>query len=278
MAADSTPTPLIVQPFTVESEKDFTKDDLIAHLSECHKRFFHNTPTSTTKARMIEAHAAVHEAMETGTEQQRDRMKYNINLPHVHRVITADDLKGMGIPALNLAKPLTSSEATALRGLIENDFAALAQDMRAMAADARRDRIEQVEKEWAARKDRSGYWTEKARKYVQRVDEDVAEMVKRAADDGVQLNVKQSYTREITTVLVGKSQALNEATAEVENDLKRALITLERQKLQALRQVILARITPEAQEVLNAIPSAKTLMVEAAQERAAQKQVEGVSA
>lgn len=50
--------------------------------------------------------------------------------------------------------------------------------------------------------------------------------------------------------------------------LNQALTTAKRQHAAALRTVALARITPAARTVLDGIPSAQALMVEAAKERA----------
>lgn len=61
----------------------------------------------------------------------------------------------------------------------------------------------------------------------------------------------------------GRLEAINKAKAENENMLERALMTLERQRLTAQRQVLVSGVSQEATVILNDLPKASDLMVTA---------------
>ena len=72
-----------------------------------------------------------------------------------------------------------------------------------------------------------------------------------------------SKTVYISTV-EGRKQALDAAEKENKEYTERALLTLEAQRLAAQRKVLVSRVSAQAATILNEIPSAKELMVEAA--------------
>lgn len=253
-----------------------TKEALWEHL-----RTLHRTPYSfnskTSKDDLISWHERTHAqaAGEEGDARWQDEAKRHITTAHIHTAVTVENIKALGGKPLDLDTPLKAGEAKALSEVIDNDFNALRQDMRALADDEKRSRVEAVTKEWDAKGDKSDQWRRDALKLVSNFSSERDHMIAAAKADGIALtipSVRESYSN-VQTELVGKQEAIKKVKQDVDNDLNRALIALERQRLSAQRTVILARITPEAQTVLDTIPKAKTLMVEAAQERAAQDSI-----
>jgi len=93
-------------------------------------------------------------------------------------------------------------------------------------------------------------------------------LVIEARGKGVELSVQEHYSGRTTEAKVaGLQAAIKAAEAEVEADRKRALNTLERARLTAQRKVLMSGVSEEALTILDTIPNARTLMVEAAQQR-----------
>lgn len=205
-------------------------------------------------------------------------------------------------------KPLSAAEAKALSDVINNDFSGLKNQMKAFAADTLTQRQAEVNAEWDASEkalpDFAGQATKALRKkdeevaalkakhaealraLVEKHDDAIAKVEERAKDKGV---VLKTETRAVTEMrdgqpvnvtrhvyvaqAVGRSEALAGVKTEVDNDLQRALMTLEQQRLAAQRQVLVSRVNPEAAKLLDTIPTAQEAMIAAYGQQAA-KQIE----
>ncbi len=275
MAGTPTPSPAGETHKPIEYppyDESMIKQEIMDHMNSHHRYSSWAMNTKTTKADWITAHDRIHNDHETGTPQQVDAAVYSMKgTVHLHRVMSMDDVReavANGGVALDLDKPLTAAEAGVLKGLIDNDFKALQQDMRAMAADTRTERLAEIEKEWSKKKDKQEFYRAKAIAQMADYRKAAEGLKERARVDGIELFVPDLNSREPQTTLVGKSEALKRAGDEVAADLNRALMSLERQRLAAQRSVMLARVTVGAQKVLDMVPNAKTLMIEAAKEQA----------
>ena len=267
MGADAAATSPVLEVQVLTEEMG--KKEIEAHIDRFHVRP-HYVNSKTAKAEIVKWHTRLHDLAETNHPDHQHEIKrgFKTGSQHIHREISASDFRAEGGLVLDLIKPLTTSEANALTQVINNDFAALASDMKAMAADTKRDRVAEVTREWDRKKDQSGDYAVKARALVEKWQQDRARLIDKALADGVELKMPDlRYAGDVQTTLVGRAQAIQDVQTEVTNDLNRALLALERQKLAAQRTVVLARVTPEAQRVLDQVPDAKTLMVQAAQER-----------
>ena len=66
---------------------------------------------------------------------------------------------------------------------------------------------------------------------------------------------------------------LKEAKAEIYAERDATLAVLDRKRLEALRKVLLASITADAEAILNSVPTAQDLMLEAAREKEARREL-----
>lgn len=218
---------------------------------------------------------------------------WSVSLPtvlHRHNSITdvtTDEQKAQAAAARNNEpvsdKPLSVQERKVLKELVDNDFNALKSEMRQFAADALTVAKREVEDEWADKvKDAPKYgkkFTELVRKQeaekaaLKQKHEDQRKAVEdEAAAAGVKIT-GTVYDREqnatvYATEVTGLKAALAKIEAENKAMLDRALMTLERQRLTAQRQVLVSGVSKEAATILDTVPEAKTLMVEAQQKQA----------
>ena len=196
-------------------------------------------------------------------------------------------------------KPLSVQERKVLTELVNNDFSGLKSEMRAFAADQLahvKAEIEQTRVERVAaaaalvkkanriksdHKDKVRRLEEKHKEEMRLLRERQAvvwdEIIEEAhAAEVVFGKEVQPYfeekngqrvekTREVlTAVPLGIEEALAKAEADNKGYLARAEMTLERQRLDAQRRVLVSGVTKEAAGLLDTIPDAKSMMVEAA--------------
>lgn len=205
-------------------------------------------------------------------EQARERAHTHTSQPISEQEAATVKRVMEGLP---VDKVLPSSERNVLSSLINNDFDALKNEMRQMAADSKAERLRMVDAEWAARRDVGPAYVDQVREVWQTAYTTVERLVEEAKANGVTLiTASQIYRSDrITFEATGEADAKVAAIKEVDTDLNRAVLSLERQRLAALRIVALSGVTKEAQVVLDQVPNARDLMITAAQERVA-KQIE----
>lgn len=194
---------------------------------------------------------------------------------------------------------LSVRDRKTLTELVNNDFNALKQEMRAFASDSLTQKIAEVNQDWDEREkkipDFATEATELYRKHqeetaaLRAAQEEATRKLRQKHEDAFQkvtekadakgVTLKQETKRVLTEdgksyvnklVYVATVQGRKDAIAGVEREnksfLDRALMTLEKQRLTAQRQVLLSGIPQDAMPIVESIPDAKSLMVQAQQE------------
>lgn len=221
-------------------------------------------------------------------------------VPHNHAAITLNDEQSKVLSAVRQNQKVSGTTLGArdqkvLKELVDNDFGSLKAEMRAFAADTLSAKISDINEEWDRKEksipDFATQATDQHRKHSDKVralqqrhaeemkalkeaGEDAAKKIAdKAKEKGVVLKEGQeSYvdefgvkrTRTIFTAEVeGRKEAIAEATKENTKMVDRALLTVEKQRLTAQRQVLLSSVPDAALPIVESIPDAKTLMVEA---------------
>lgn len=284
------------------------KKDLYAHLQEFHPSqvgVYRGVTSKSGKDQMEALHARLHEQYDYTQAQAAlmtgERGQYWVDNPiqpaegekpfapyrdqvHEHLVVP------VGVPTeeerdiLNavtdgsLGRVLSVTERKALERLIDNDFASLRNEMRAYADEMLAARLENVESEFADKRKEAERLRKAAIKAITKANEEIKKVLNQAKEAGVTITGSPAQTAaafsdehldDITKAVVeGQTEANKKVHAEHKADLQTALHTLERQRLASQRLVLLAGISPEGQRLLDTIPDAKALMVNAAQDRA----------
>lgn len=188
------------------------------------------------------------------------------------------------------AKPLSAGERKVLTELINNDFATLKSEMSTFAADSLQAtqteihaEYDKVEKSAARLAKRATDMLHRHQKEAQALGErhrkefeDLHELATEASVDLRQssrtvLDAQGNNRQELfyQALAIGRAEALQQATAENRSAVQRAQANMEQQRLAAQRSVLLSGVTVEASAILDSIPDAKTLMVNAAAAEAA---------
>lgn len=208
-----------------------------------------------------------------------------LKIPHRHESVvsaTTDEQLAAVSKARNNErvsdKPLSVAERKVLKELVDNDFNALKSETQQFAADTFEAKKAEVELDWADAKEKIPALVEEmiALKRAQK-DEMAALEAKHEAERGKVrqkadrhgIVLKEGYGGDVQGEVQGLKDAIARAKAEHDAMLQRALMTIDRQRLTAQRQVLISGVTPEAAEILDTIPDAQTLMVEAQKQQAA---------
>jgi hypothetical protein len=210
-------------------------------------------------------------AQRVASQMERNAENNTRMIPHAHesellaeptdqRLL--DILKDPDKPLPNT--PLTVSERKVLKDLIDNDFRALLRELEQFALEARAAQeneiiTEYADKTMAMNAITSEYSELLNRQYIERVDFANAQRELGYAPGPV---YAPSGTN-LSLRVVGKEEAMRRALADYENAIRTARNAVETQRLNAQRRVLLAGLTPAAREMLNDIPDAKTMMIQA---------------
>lgn len=206
-----------------------------------------------------------------------------------------------------VAVTLNPTERKVLGQLVENDFKALEQQMRSFATDQTAARLQDIDEDWdsklarlpdyakeatklrkrtddALRKADEAY-KEKRRKIQEERDEQHAEIARQATEDGVVLEMKTTQETDennktvnvtvFTAQVKGRAEEKEAAKKEIDQQLRRGLMTLNQQRLAAQRQVLLTGVPSAAMAIIETIPSAQALMIEAAKATTTQPEAQG---
>jgi hypothetical protein len=200
---------------------------------------------------------------------------------------------------------LSAQDRKVLTELVNNDFHSLKQEMKAFAADTLFVKKADINKEWDEKEksipDFASQATARTRTFederraleqeYQRKQadlraayhDDLKAIVDQASEKGVSLTeetkseVEADGRRVNRTVhkasVEGRKEALDIAERENKAFLDRALLDLERQRMTAQRQVLLSGVPEGAMTIVESIPDAKTLMVEAQKERSNAREI-----
>lgn len=221
-------------------------------------------------------------------------------VPHQHSAIALNEEQSKVLAAVRSNQKVSGTTLGArdqkvLKELVDNDFGSLKAEMRAFAADTLTAKVADINAEWDRKEksipDFATRATEQHRKHAEKVralqekhrqemdaltnsgKDAFDKIASEAKERGVVLKEEQeSYVdaqgfgkkRTVFKAEVeGRKEAIAAATGENQKMLDRALMTVEKQRLTAQRQVLLSSVPDAALPIVESIPDAKTLMVEA---------------
>lgn len=287
-------------PTSIAPIDTMNKTELYHHLNRLHPGMCtYGLTSKSSRAEMERAHAGSHNKYDftksTSIEGPTSRVEnpavagdglehpYYAESVHEHVVVASVPSESdrellESITVDGVQRVLNAGERKALERLIDNDFATLRTEMIGYAAAILQERLETVKQEFADKQrvadtilaDVIDTVNSAADVLAKRVDDAAKKGVKVTLPNGLVPTIRSAnYAGGITSVVEGLVQAKTDITAENQADLRTALNTLERQRLSAQRLVLIAGISPEGQKLLATVPTAKSLMVSAAGERAA---------
>lgn len=176
------------------------------------------------------------------------------------------------VAPLDPAKPMNATQQRRLEKLVDNDFQALRAEINQMADDLAKAKRYELTKEWNDRGSNADAFVTQAQTLIREHRSVIDALVIEARSKGVELEVPESYRQQdIKAKVAGLKDAIKAAEADIEADRSRALNHLERARLTAQKKVLLAGITEEGFKLLEEIPDARTLLIQAQQERAPQE-------
>jgi len=306
------PTAVDAGPFN----DSLTKPQLIEHLRDVHQVYRLRAKstygwssqelgpnTKVTKDTMLKHHAKLHEFLDAQTDQWwiehpegsdativSDAGYTSITVParHTHSEIVTAARSGASREELEeraqriLAgevpdKPMPAAERSVVKQLIDNEFGTLKQQMRELAADTLRGNLEQVEADWKDRRAAAHAYETEYKKILRKAEAKIESLKAKGKAAGV--TVKANEIRRYMGVHLefeGYEKAKKAAQDENKTALDRALMTLERQRLAAQQKVLMAGLSQSAADLLNSVPTASELMIEAQREASlAPKELEG---
>ena len=263
------------------------------HMANAHGVSMH---PKIRKAHLIEEHVNAHLCMDfaatnpTSEQVQAFLVEHRISgrgyriyteadqfIPHTHEAVplapetaTPDEVAAAAQQIIKGEKPiakLNAAERKALTALVDNDFAALAAEMRAFAAEVRKSRKADALAEFEAKKKDADKFRKRMEKATEKFKAAIAAIKEEAEAEGFMVaNLPYNYSgKHVTFEVAALAEALKAIEDEVNADLERALSAQRSAHLAAQRTILLTGV-PEgvATQVLNSIPSAKEMMVQAA--------------
>lgn len=171
--------------------------------------------------------------------------------------------------AVQNVRPLNATQSRNLKDLVENDFHTLMLEIQEISAENLRTQLEELGKsttEAAQKKFES-----KAEKLIQKYQNDRLKLIQEAREQNMTLAMPTiDQMRHGITVT---DEVFQKRKRELELDSKREMdaimLVLRRKKNEAMRKVMIASITSQAEDILASIPSAREFMIAAQAEKAA---------
>lgn len=258
-----------------------SKDDMEDHMSNVHGiSLYYQVGSRWTKDQAVVLHMRHHD--EEREPANRRRYYNEPTVAHNHTASpepTEAQRQAVERASNPLGKALNSSERKALNDLVNNDFAVLRNEIEQFANDMLQQRLAEIETEYADKEDDLRRVRDAAiaiqteyREAKQRLLQDYTKKAADLGDEaklngiGLSFNLDSGYGAP-SLELQGKKDAIAKAKAEVEADRARARNTLERQRLSNQRKVLMLGVSQDGLDVLDTMPDARQLMVEAAQQR-----------
>ena len=253
------------------------KDDMFEHLFNFHgvDPYSGYGNSKRTKDQMVVLHMRCHD--------EGDRYYGRMKIAHNHTALpepTEAQMQALTRANNPLGKALNAAERKALNDLVNNDFAVLRTEIDQFASDMLQQRLAEIEAEYADKE----VDLRKAKEQAQAIQKaytdaynDLNEKFRKQKQDliesvklngiGLSFEISTGYQNEPSVELQGRKDAIAKAKAEVEADKARARNTLERQRLSNQRKVLMLGVSQDGLEVLDTMPDARQLMVEAAGKR-----------
>lgn len=144
---------------------------------------------------------------------------------------------------------VTATERKDLQKLLDDEFNILAQDLNAMAHEAKSLRADEI------RSEQKGV-IDAARK----AEDKIRDMVRHLQDDGYEIKSTHSYDFEIHIKSTSVDKLIKEAEKEVDVELRAAQSIANRKLHQAKKDLMRATLSERAVELLEAMPKAADLM------------------
>lgn len=195
--------------------------------------------------------------------------------PHVHLktdALTGDAALAAAFEAIKDPtaelpdKPLTVSERKLLTDLINNDFGKLKTEMRGFVDAQLASTMAELAAENETKQAGKIVWSERRRALTDKYEADFRVLQAEAESAGYSVPGNSGGIVYSQTIgVVGYQQAVEKAKEEHRLALQAATNTVEAQRLTAIRRVMLASLTPAGRAMLDTLPDAKTMMVEAQQ-------------
>lgn len=193
-----------------------------------------------------------------------------IRVEHAHTAVAGAAATDADSLDFDVTQPLNTSQRRALKELVDNDFLALKAEIVQFADDMARQRREELKAEYKAKGADASSFVERANALASAYRSDCDALVIEARRAGVELSTfKLDNYHHVESKVAGLTEALKAADDEVNTDRKRALNTLERARLTAQRKVLMSGVNTEALAILDTIPDARSLMLQAAAQRTA---------
>jgi hypothetical protein len=206
-------------------------------------------------------------------------------MPHRHANVlseaTDDDLAMVSKARNNEPvsdKPLNVSQRKVLKELVDNDFDALKSETQQFASDALEAKKAEIETDWADAKEKVPAFVEQLRELKTRQQKEIADLnekherqrqrIRDAADKAGILVKDSGYHGDVVGEVQGLKDAIAKAVADNRAMTERALLSLQRQRLTAQRRVLLSGVDADSAKILDTIPDAQTLMVNAQRQQA----------
>jgi hypothetical protein len=268
-----------------------TKQQLVSHLIEVHglhsaagKSLYVNAKrVGATKAELVRVHDRLHLILDSpnrGWDEhyqtyRRPDMRSTAPRPtvdHVHEEVAVGGQVASALEALRTnggplveGGRLSASERSALTRLVDNDYAALAADLRSLAAQAQENDLAQLKLDWADRREQAQTWVGKVNALREQITKEIETMKKEAVAAGIELRFPYASRDHLTVeaATAGYDKAVSEAKNRNRRLLDAALLKLERERLRAQRRILLSAVTPQAAEILETIPSAQQMLNDA---------------
>lgn len=278
-----------------------TKQDIIEHIFNVHGitnvdgQSLGSRSPKITKERLLEVHGQMHENLARATWRWEENSVYDnasntymgswrpylgnralyhgnrVFLPHRHETLSETAALREAATAVRTGgqisdKPLPTAQLRLLTEIVRQDFRIIEQEMREFATEALEAKHKDIRAEYEAKKGDAPKLRDKAQAKLAKLQEELRQMREEAAAAGITLTTPH-FSAGVTYEIKGLADALKTAKEENAHALNRAIARLEREKAVALRRVQLAGISPEAVKLLDELPDARQMMVEAAAQK-----------
>lgn len=169
--------------------------------------------------------------------------------------------------AVEKVRPLSATQTRALSKLVANDADQVRSEINEFAERQKAEATERLRAEWAERQGSASEWEDKARAAMSRFESTRRRLIREAEDAGVSLSMPgvERYGSSLTVKVKDLDRAIKREHATIERARDAALRNLRRHELTLERRVLEASISTEAHAILDALPSARDLMVTEAQ-------------
>jgi hypothetical protein len=289
MTNDATTEKVQAAPLTMSS----TKHEILTHLVTVHGIGYVDRQTiystngkydcKASKERLLQVHNTYHETLDASDREVSNGTAYHnrrsAQLPVVEHVHTAAEATGLSASEATdeqreaasrvirgeriSDKPLPAGERKVLMELVNNDFDSLEQEMRALAADHLTARKAELKEEWQERRAAAPEFVKTIQKIERKARRKVEDQVRKAREAGVVVQEANWRYFNPRSEFEGYTKAQREVEKENQEFLSRALMSLQRQRLEAQRRILISGVTEESAKILETIPDAKTLMIQA---------------